>query len=383
MLPGDLADGRWIAYDSLAANVVAGDTNAVRDVFLFDAVSRTTQRVSVATGDIQSNGSSGGAAISADGRWVAYYSSASNLVAGDTNDGWDVFLFDRVGRTTQRVSVGTGEASQTRVVGPSPQRSRLMAAGSPTPPMRRTSWPATRTTHGTSSSSTRSAGPQSGCRWGRAASRRTARPRRDISADGRWITYRSAASNLVDGDTNGVEDTYLFDTVTRATLRVSVGVGESRPTPRPSLGVVSADGRWITYTSGASNLVAGDTNGAWDVFLYDAVGRTTSRVSVAAGDVQGNGASRGRALSSDGRWITYDSDASNLVAGDTNGVADVFLFDTVSRTTQRVSVANDGLESTGGGSVNSAISGMGVGSRSPPMRRTSWPGTPTGRGTCS
>ncbi len=358
--PAISADGRWVTYDSLAVNVVAGDTNAERDVFLYDAVSRTTQRVSVATGDIESNGWSGGAAISSDGRWVAYYSAASNLVAGDTNDGWDVFLFDRVGRTTQRVSMGTGEvqsdqgswsfspaiSADGRWIIYTSDAANLVAGDT------NDAWDVFlfdtigRTTERVSvgTGGVQSDGPSTSGY---------------ISADGRWITYRSAASNLVDGDTNGVEDLYLFDTVTRATLRVSVGIGDVQANAASFAGGLSADGRWITYTSGASNLVAGDTNGAWDVFLYDTVGRTTSRVSVAAGDVQGNGASRGRAISSDGRWITYDSDAPNLVAGDTNGVADVFLFDTLSRTTQLVSVANDGLESNGGGSVNSAISGDG------------------------
>src|SRR5581483_8861709 len=110
---------------------------------------------------------------------------------------------------------------------------------------------------------------------------------------------------------------------------------------RPSL---SADGRYVTFQSTASNLVAGDTNSADDIFLRDTQTGTTTRISVNSGGTQGNNDSLFPSISADGRYVAFDSLATNLVAGDTNGSSDVFVRDTQTRTTTRISVSSGGTE---------------------------------------
>jgi Tol biopolymer transport system component len=175
-----------------------------------------------------------------------------------------------------------------------------------------------------------------------------------ISADGRYVAFVSASTNLVPGDTNRVPDVFLRDRARNRTVRVSVGARGVQANG-PSAGVtMSADGRWIAYSSGASNLVPADTNRMTDVFLYDRDKRRTTRVSVSKKGLQANGGSVAPALSPDGDWIAFHSGASNLVAGDTNRVLDVFLHGRKDGTTRRVSVGRDGTQADGA-SINAAV----------------------------
>jgi Tol biopolymer transport system component len=273
-------------------------------VFLFDRDTGQTERVSVrSNGDQATGGNSFHPAISADGRWITYTSNATNLVANDTNTAYDVFLFDRNTGTTQRVSVRSNGDQATGGDSRSPA----------------------------------------------------------ISADGRWVTYTSNATNLVANDTNSVADTFLFDRDTGTTQRVSVRSNGAQATGGASTNsVISVDGRWITYYSDATNLVANDTNAFVDVFLFDRSTGQTERVSVRSnGDQATGGSSFEPGISADGRWITYRSHATNLVANDTNSVGDVFLFDRSTGATQRVSVGSNGDQATGGHSYSPVISGDG------------------------
>ena len=120
------------------------------------------------------------------------------------------------------------------------------------------------------------------------------------------------------------------------TTRVSVGPGGAQGDGDSGGPAVSADGRWAVFSSAASNLVVGDTNGHWDTFVFDQQSGTTTRVSVGPGGIQGNGDSGRSGISADGRWVLFSSDASNLVANDTNGSRDVFLRDQQSGTTTRL-----------------------------------------------
>jgi Tol biopolymer transport system component len=214
-----------------------------------------TTRVSVSSGGIQANRTSVGQALSADGRWVAFASSASNLVPTDTNDAVDVFLHDRQNGTTTRVSVGDGHVQGNA--------SSLQAA---------------------------------------------------ISADGRFVAFESAADNLVADDTNAAKDVFVHDRETGLTTRVSMGGDGSPANAESRAPAISADGRWVAFTSLASNLVADDTNDVFDTFLHDRQSGTTLRVSVGPSGVQGNQSSGEPALSADGRWVAFTSVASNLVS---------------------------------------------------------------------
>jgi len=146
-----------------------------------------------------------------------------------------------------------------------------------------------------------------------------------ISGDGRYVGFRSSASNLVAGDTNGADDVFVRDTVAGTTTRVSVLSDGTQANADSTAPAFSADGRYVAFGSSASNLVAGDTNGFLDVFVRDTVAGTTTRVSVDAVGAEANLPSLGSAFSADGRYVAFVSLASNLVAGDTNSTSDVIV----------------------------------------------------------
>lgn len=157
-----------------------------------------------------------------------------------------------------------------------------------------------------------------------------------LSGEGRYVAFASLARNLVPGDTNLVEDVFVRDRLAGVTSRVSVGPGGRQANGASSIPSISADGRYVAFMSDASNLVAGDTNHAADIFVRDRVAGTTRRVSIGQGGQQANGASSFPALSGDGLHVAFQSAASNLVPGDTNGTFDIFVRDLLAGTTQRV-----------------------------------------------
>lgn len=298
-LPSISADSRYVAFESLAGNLVADDTNNAKDVFVHDRLTGETTRVSVGLNGTQGNGMSYNAAISADGRYVVFQSSADNLVAGDTALWMDVFLHDRQTGRTMRVGVGPNGAEGN---GPSHN-------------------PA-------------------------------------ISSDGRYIAFQSEANNLVVGDTNAAMDVFVYDQMVGGTTRVSVGSGGTEGkgfSYNPSL---SADGRYVVFQSEADSLVVGDTNVAMDTFVHDRMTGETTRVSVGPNGAEGNGPSYNPAISEDGRYVAFQSDADNLVISDTNMQMDVFVHDRQTGQTQRVSVGVSGTEGNGI-SYNPAVSADG------------------------
>ena len=150
-----------------------------------------------------------------------------------------------------------------------------------------------------------------------------------ISADGRYVSYTSAASNLVSGDTNGTSDVFVYDRTTQTTQRISVGVGGAEANGESFNSSISADGRYVSYISAASNLVSGDTNGTYDVFVYDRTTQTTQRVNIGFGGVEANNSSFNPRISADGTCISYTSYATNLINNDTNGYGDIFTSSNV------------------------------------------------------
>ena len=148
-----------------------------------------------------------------------------------------------------------------------------------------------------------------------------------ISADGRYVAFQSPASNLVAFDTNSLSDIFVRDRQTGTTERVSVATDGTQANGLSEQTEISADGRYVAFKSFASNLVAGDTNGTADVFVRDLVDDTTERVSVGTAGGQSSGLSEQPAISGDGRYVAFQSFGSNLVAGDTNGLEDIFVRD--------------------------------------------------------
>jgi Tol biopolymer transport system component len=231
----------------------------------------------------QGDGTSRDPALSLTGRILAFESNASDLVAGDVNGRiTDVFTLDRTTRQPKLVSVSPGGGN-----GPSVD------------PV--------------------------------------------LSADGRIVVFSSSASNLVANDRNGVADIFMR-VDDRPIERVSVstsGAEGNLPSTQPD---VSADGRYVVFTSTSSTLVEGDTNRNSDVFIRDVVSRTTRRISIARGGGNANRRSTTPAISGDGDVVSFESQATNLVRRDTNRVADVFVRDLSTRRTERVSVSTSGRQ---------------------------------------
>jgi len=341
--PAVSADGRYVAFASAASNLVAGDTNARADVFVRDTVTGTTSRVSITSGGVQGDGDSDTAAISGDGRYVVFESWATNLAPGDTNGAQDIYLHDRQTGTTERVSVSSAGAQGTAnswwpSITPD---ARYVVFESDAPNLvagdtngQNDIFVRDRQTSTTSRVSVASDGTQ--------ANAISQVP--SVSADGRYIVFASAATNLVPGDTNTTHDIFVHDRETATTTRVSestTGTLSNNLNYWPS---ISADGRYVAFLSYGSNLVAGDTNDRSDVFVRDRRTGATSRVSVSSAGAQATDGSGQTQLSADGRYVAFESAASNLVAGDTNAVQDVFVRDRLTGSTSRVSVASGGTQ---------------------------------------
>lgn len=309
-MPSVSAGGRYVAFESLASNLVAGDTNGKTDIFMYDRVNKTTQRVSVGVDGEQSNNSSYFPVISGNGRYVAFDSLASNLVSGDTNARHDLFLYDRVSQTTRRLSANMTQ----EVYIPSISDDGCYVAFGHTG------------TVFVYNCVERRIGSVVNMN-GEAPNGYSDFP--TISADGSYVAFESNASDLVGEDT-GASDTYdafVYDRVNKTTERVSVGMNGAKSDNSSSFPVISADGRYVTFESLASNLVMGDTNGKTDVFVYDRVNKTTERVSVDVNGVQGNDNSNYPTISVDGCYVAFESLASNLVVNDLNQTHDLFVKD--------------------------------------------------------
>lgn len=345
-VPSVSADGRFVAFMSDATNLVAGDTNGVRDIFVRDRFLNLTERVSVAGTSTQGNNSSSWPTISADGRFVAFESLATNFVANDQNGARDIFVYDRVLHAIERVSVpaaggeGNGDSFLPR-----------------------------------------------------------------ISADGRFVVYQSVASNLTAGDTNNKTDVFVRDRFLGTTVRASVANDGSESNGYSFRPEITADGTRVVFESDATNLAANDNNGHTDIFIRNLSNGTTSLISVAPDGAPGDGDSydasitpdgnfvlfitnatnfnsaapgvhvdvylkniltgaldrmnRGKDgsaansdcfhghLSDDARFISFSSFATNLVSEDQNGREDVFVYDRALQQTIRVSLAADGTQIDG------------------------------------
>jgi Tol biopolymer transport system component len=148
-----------------------------------------------------------------------------------------------------------------------------------------------------------------------------------ISADGRIVAFYSYASNLVAGDTNGAPDVFVRDRQAGATQRVSVSSSDKQANNGNGFLSVSSDGRLVAFLSSATNLVARDTNNFSDIFVRDRSTGTTERVSISSSGNEADASSRAPSISADGRFVAFSSDASNLVASDTNRSTDVFVHE--------------------------------------------------------
>ena len=287
------ADGRFVVFSSIATNLVSGDTNGVEDAFLRDRLTGVTERVSVDSAGNQADQQSWPTWVSSDGRFVTMGSPATNLVAGDTNGTYDVFIRDRGLGMTERVSVSTAGVE------------------------------------GNGGSSTASGTP-----------------------DGRFIVYTSNATNLVGGDTNGVSDIFLRDRLLGTTEMVSINTAGVQGNYGSFLPTISDDGRFVAFTSWATNLVAGTNPSYRNSYVRDRLLSTTIRVNVSTSGAAANGDTIECMISGNGQFVAFSSGATNLVAGDTNGYFDIFVRDLLNSTTERIDLATGGAQLSHGGAIS-------------------------------
>jgi Tol biopolymer transport system component len=376
------ANGRFVLFHSTAGSLVNDDTNGYQDVFLHDLGTGTTARVSLGIGGVQlslpsivaglsdngfvvafrssagnvgfgagttvdnlyvrklvtgslawASAGIGGAdpdltiqdgTLSGDGRLAFFSTLASNIVAGDTNASGDVFVHNLDTAATTRISVpaGGGEADDHSIAPSANVDGRFVSFRN-----QATNLVAPFTT-----------GNRNIVRLDRSGGTIVpvsvntigGEPNVDedlsaISADGRFVAFDSSSSNLVAGDTNARWDVFVRDVAAGTTVRVSVATDGTQGNFDSNAPSISSDGRFIAFTSESDLLDINDSNGFFDVYVHDRLTSTTALVSVSALGVQGNNTSSTPRISGDGRWIAFQSGANNLVPGDTNGLIDVFV----------------------------------------------------------
>ena len=345
------ADGRYIAFNSAASNLVSNDTNGDADTFVRDTQTDKTTMVDVASDGTVSAGIDQGVymppAISADGRYVVFLSSANNLVSGDTDTYSDLFLRDMQAGTTTRVnvsSVGTVVPTDGFINYAISGDGRYVAFSSLTN-LDNGDFSVVQNLyiHDMQTGKTQSVAVSSS---GIRGNKEVRLP--SLSYDGRYIAFESDSTNLVPDDTNGANDIFVHDMQTGTTKIVSTDSNGAIGDKDSYSTMINNDGRYVTFVSDSTNLVTGDTNGKSDIFVHDMQTGETKRVSVASDGTQGDDKS-GRSyyrtyISGNGRYVTFESDATNLVPDDTNAKTDIFVRDTWMDKSRRVSVSVDGTQ---------------------------------------
>ena len=294
------SDGRFIAFSSDATNIVAGDTNEVGDIFIFDRETGINQRVSIASDGSQANDEPYTCTLSSNGRFVVFGSYATNLVPNDTNNAVDVFVHDREKGITERVSVAS---DGTQANGDSYQVA--------------------------------------------------------VNFDGHFVAFKSEATNLVTSDTNKSSDIFVHDRELRITRRISAAFDGTEANGDSMLVRLSSNGRYAAFLSFASNLIPNDPNGTIaDYFVHDLQNHVTELI-VEANENDTLGWAPGGSISifippsisPDGRFVGFTSSSDDLVPGDTNMSQDGFLFDRETGIIERYSVSSDGSEADHGSSI--------------------------------
>ena len=279
------ADGRYVLVGSLAGNFAPDDTNGLFDLYRKDLLTWAMEPVSLKGalgGDV---GAPAQAAISGDGRFVVFASDAANLVALDLNGSTDIFLRDM---QTDSVTLVSSSSSNAR------------------------------------------------------GERDSYAP--DVSTDGRYVVFTSLSANLVAGDTNAVADVFRKDLLTGLVERVSTGATGSQADAASDNAAISADGRYVVFQSGAGNLVAGDDNVSLDVFRKDMLSGAITRVSTGPDGARGSGDARDASVSADGRYVAFVSEVDGLLANDANSAADVLVKDLATGALILASSSTDGVQ---------------------------------------
>jgi Tol biopolymer transport system component len=270
------ANGRFIAFSSKATNFVAGEANGVADIFIYDTQTKQVRGIN----PLDSNGDSVNPSITADGRWVVFESLASNLIADDTNSASDIFAFDTQSNQLTRLSINdAGVAGDGHSFNPI------------------------------------------------------------IAANGNFVVFASEASNLVAGDTNVTSDIFLHNLTTHTTQRISqTAMQTDRGSYHPS---IDAAGKVIVFESDATSLVENDSNAVSDIFIKDLTTGQLQRITSPTGE-QANSAAYYPTISATGRYVAFTTAATNLVSGNANALFDILKYDRQTQQLARVNVSVNG-----------------------------------------
>jgi cold shock CspA family protein len=346
MYASTITDGRYVAFESYATNLVTGDTNGTNDIFVHDMQTGITNIVSVDSyGNVGNSWSAHIPSISSNGWYVVFESAATNLVPGDSNGTLDVFIHETQTGITNIVSVDSsgyqGNSGSEQPFISSDGSYVAFRSGATNLVPNDTNGTNDIFVHDMQTGITNIVSVDSS---GNQANSWSAIP--SISSDGRYVAFLSLASNLVTNDTNGTNDIFVHDRQTGATERVSVDSSGNQANDSSYFPTISSDGRYVAFFSKASNLVTNDTNGSRDVFVHDRQTGITEIVSVDSAGNHGNSHSYTHlaSISSDGRYVAFESYASNLVSGDTNGSGDAFVHDRQTGITEIVSIDSAGYQ---------------------------------------
>ncbi len=336
--PSISADGQRIAFLSTSTRLIADDQNNVVDVFVHDLSTHTNVRASKSTEGVPANRASLEPRLSGDGQSVIYLTTANNLIPGDDFFSQDVIQHHLTNNTTSLISVSNGTVRDARGIPSVSEDGRLIVYQQAVDNDANNQWGvfiADSTTGSVTQVNLQIAGNSIDIGFLNATA---------LSGDGRYVAVGSEISGVADGIQH---DLYLFDRQlnqwSQPALRRSGFVANGSIYDFD----IDQTGRFLTFVSDDSNLVEGDTNGVADVFVYDALTQIVSRVSLTATGLQSNGGSAQPSISADGRYIAFQSFASNLVDNDTNAVADVFVLDRTSGNLQRISVSTSGEQANG------------------------------------
>jgi len=325
------SNGRFVVFGSYATNLVPNDTNNAVDVFVYDREKGITERVSVDSDGTQANGDSYQVAVNFDGRFVAFMSEATNLVANDTNKSSDIFVHDRELRITRRISIafdGTEADGDSRLVrlNSNGRYAAFLSFASNLVPNDPNGTIGDYFVHDLQNHVTElivEADVQEIGVPGVGTTSIFFPP--SISPDGRFVGFTSLSDDMVPGDTNMTRDGFLFDRETEIIERYSVSSDGSEADYGSLIPDISADNRFVVFNSAATNLVPDDYNQHVDVFIKDRGTGQTERANIAFDGSEGDSSSLNSYISEEGKYIAYDSLSGNLVENDSNGFVDVFI----------------------------------------------------------